>query len=142
MGLDENKAAARNFLKELDKDFSSAIQMFFAPDCAAHLPAGVGTTDRAGFQQFVAMLYTAFPDLHHAVEQQIAEGDMVVTIIDVRGTHGGDFLGFAPTGKTVVFQDVMIWRMQRGKVVELGAQFDAVGLLRQLGVFPSPPAKL
>jgi len=84
------------------------------------------------------MLYTAFPDLHHMVEEQIAEDDNVASIINVHGTHKGDFLGIAPTGRQVVFEDFMITRFQGGKVVELWAQLDALILLQQLGVFQMP----
>lgn len=82
-----------------------------------------------GFRQFVAMLYAAFPDLHHMVEEQIAENDKVASIINVYGSHKGDFQGIAPTGRQVKFEDFMITRIQGGKVVELWAQFDALKLL-------------
>ncbi len=134
MTTDENKALAKVFLEELDKNIS-AIEEFFSPDCPAHLPGFPCPTDREGFVQFVTMLYTAFPDLHHTVEDQIAEDDRVASIINVRGTHKGDFQGIAPTGRQVTFEDFMVTRIQEGKVVELWAQFDALKLLQQLGVF-------
>jgi len=85
------------------------------------------------------MLYTAFPDLHHRVEQQVAEGDTVVTVINVRGTHTGDFMGMVPpTGKQVEFEDIMITRFLKGKVVELWAQLDLLMLFQQLGIFQMP----
>ncbi len=55
--------------------------------------------------------------------------------MNVYGTHRGDFQGIAPTGKQVVFKDFFITHIQEGKVVELWAQFDALSLLQQLGVF-------
>jgi len=137
MTTDQNKTAVRSFLEKLDKNIS-AIEEYFIPDCPAHLPGNPDPTDREGFQQFVAMLYTAFPDLHHTVEEQIAEDDNVASIINVHGTHKGDFLGVAPTGRQVIFEDFMITRFQGGKVVELWAQLDALILLQQLGVFQMP----
>jgi predicted ester cyclase len=132
MTADQNKAVVRIFLEKLDKNIS-AIEEFFIPDCPARLP-GIPPTDREGFRQFVAMLYTAFPDLHHTVEEQIAENDKVASIINVCGTHKGDFQSIPPTGRQVMFEDFMITRIQGGKVVELWAQFDALKLLQQLGV--------
>jgi predicted ester cyclase len=134
MTTDDNKAAVSTFLGQLDKS-RSAIDEFFVPDCVAHLPGIPVPTDREGFRQFVGMLYTAFPDLHHTVVEQIAEDNDVASIIKVRGTHGGDFQGIPPTGKEVEFEDFMVTRIDGGKVVELWAQFDALMLLGQLGVF-------
>ena len=134
MTINQNKVTIRDFLVKLD-DNISAIDEFFIPDCKAHLPGIPGPTDREGFRQFVAMLYAAFPDLHHMVKDQIAENSKVASIIDVYGTHKGDFQGIAPTGIQVMFEDLIITRIQRGKVVELWAQFDALKLLQQLGAF-------
>ncbi len=134
MTTDQNKAVVRSFLERLDKDLS-AIEDFFIANCLANLPGNPDPTNREGFRQFVAMLYAAFPDLHHTVEDQIAENDKVASLVNVRGTHRGDFLGIASTGKQVVFKDLIITRIQRGKVVELWAQFDSLILLQQLGVF-------
>lgn len=134
MTSDQNKILIRTFLKKLDENIS-AIEEFFIPDCPAHLPGMSEPTDRDGFRQFVAMLYTAFPDLHHEVKEQMAENDKVASIINVYGTHQGSFQGIAPTGRQVMFEDFMITRVQGGKVVELWAQFDALKLLQQLGVF-------
>lgn len=138
MTTDQNKTAVSSFLEKLDKDIS-AIEEYFIPDCQAHLPGNPDPTDRAGFQQFVTMLYTAFPDLHYRVEQQIAEDEDVVTVINVQGTHKGDFMGMIPpTGKQVVFEDFMITRFREGKVVELWAQLDVLMLFQQLGIFQMP----
>lgn len=133
----QNKAMIRIFLKKLDKDIS-AIEEFVMPDCSVHLPGIPDLTNREGFRQFVTMLYNAFPDLHHTIKEQIAENDKVASIINVYGTQTGNFQGIAPTGKKVIFEDVMVTRIKEGKVIELWAQFDALLLLRQLCVFQLP----
>ncbi len=130
----QNKAIMRSFLEELDKHLT-AIDTFFSPTSLMHLPGNLQPTDREGFKHFVASLYTAFPDLHHKVEDQIAENDKVVSLVTARGTHQGDFQGVPPTGKQVVIADIIITRIEAGKAVELWAQFDALGLLQQLGVY-------
>ncbi len=134
MTADQNKATIRIFFEKLDKDIS-AIEEFVLSDCPVHLPGIPDSTNREGFRQFVTMLYSAFPDLHHVIKDQIAENDKVASIINVYGTHKGNFQGFPPTGKKVMFEDVMITRIKKGKIIELRAQFDALILLRQLGVF-------
>ncbi len=128
------KAVVRTFLERLDKDLS-AIDDFLSADCLASLPGNSDPTNRDGFRQFVAMLYGAFPDLHHTVEDQIAEDDKVVSLVNVRGTHRGDLFGIASTGRQIIFKDFIITRIRKGKVIELWAQFDALSLLQQLGVF-------
>jgi len=134
MTISQNKGVMRSFLEELDKDLT-AINKFFSPTCLAHLPGNPEPTDRQGFKDFVALLYAAFPDLQHKVEDQIAENDKVASLVTACGTHQGDFQGIAPTGKQVKITDIIITRIQGGKAVELWAQFDALGLLQQLGVY-------
>ncbi len=142
MTIDQNKAVMRRFLEELDKHLP-AIDTFLSPGCLAHLPGNPEPTDREGFKHFVASLYTAFPGLYHKVEDQIAENDKVVSLVAVFGTHQGDFQGIAPTGKQVKITDIIITRIQGGKAVELWAQFDALSLLQQLGVYrPQGQAKI
>ena len=79
------------------------------------------------------MYRTAFPDMRLTVEQQIAEGDLVVTRWTARGTHRGELFGAAPTNKQVTVQGITISRISSGKVVEDVASYDALGMLRQIG---------
>lgn len=133
MDEEQNKALIRDFLIELDKDLD-AIDHFFSPNCVAHLPGTEDPTDREGFKAFVNVLYTAFPDLRHTIVDQIAEHEKVANLVVARGKHRGVFQNISPTGKAVVITDIMIVRIMDGRVVELWAQFDALGLLRQLGI--------
>jgi predicted ester cyclase len=135
MKAEKNKTIINRFLEELDKDLT-AVDLFFAPNALAHLPRSSEPTDREGFKQFVTLIYTAFPDLRHTVEDQIAENDKVVNRVTARGTHQGYFQGIAPTSRQVTITDILITRIEEGKVIEVWAQFDALGLLQQLGVFP------
>jgi len=59
-----------------------------------------------------------------------------VNRVTARGTHQGYFQGIAPTSKQVTIADIFITRIKEGKVIEVWAQFDALALLQQLGVFP------
>ena len=82
------------------------------------------------------VIQMAFPDLVVTVEDQIAEGDRVVTRWTARGTHGGEFLGIPPTGKEFTFKGVDIVRIVDGKIVEGWDVPDLFGLMRQLGLIP------
>ena len=88
-------------------------------------------------EQLVTMFRTAFPDLQLTVEAQVAEGDMVVSRVPARGTHNGDLMGVAPTGKKVEVTSISMMRMAGGKVAEEWELIDEAGIMRQLGVIPS-----
>jgi predicted ester cyclase len=75
----------------------------------------------------------AFPDFHTTVEDQIAEGDRVVTRWRMNGTHGGEFRGIAPTGAELEVTGIGIFRFSEGKVVESWDNFDQLGMMQQLG---------
>lgn len=93
----------------------------------------------AGIMQAVTMFRTAFPDLVYVVEEEIAEGDLVVARFSARGTHLGPFLGHAPTGRVVTYRGIDINRIRDGRIVESWVQYDALGLLQQLGIVPAVP---
>jgi predicted ester cyclase len=84
------------------------------------------------------MFQSAFPDLRYTIENIIADGDMVAERMRFEGTHRGDFQGLPPTGMRVSFTGMQISRMSGGKIVELWGEFDALGMMQQLGAIPSP----
>lgn len=136
MTAEQNKALVCQFLKRLDENLS-VIDEVCASQFVAYIPGGTQPIAREGFAQFVSLFYLAFPDLCHTVEDQVAEGDKVVSRLTVEGTHQGPFQGMPPTGKRVKFTDIMISRLEDGKITEVWAQFDALGLLQQLGLLSS-----
>jgi predicted ester cyclase len=133
VSAERNKALVIQFLKGLDERLG-IIDEVCASELVAHIPGGAQPIGREGFRQFVSVFYLAFPDLYHKVEDQVAEGDKVVSRLKVEGTHQGLFQGVAPTGKQVKFTDIMISRIEGGKIMELWAQFDALGLWQQIGL--------
>jgi steroid delta-isomerase-like uncharacterized protein len=139
MSTDDNKAHARRVFERWwnEKDVN-AVEELFAPDYVAHtrLP-GVEPT-RDGLKQWHSAGITAFPDLHFAIEEQIAEGDLVVTRWTVQGTHQHDYLGIPATGKQVTVSGMTIDRMVNGTITEGWLNWDQLGLLQQLGAIPTP----
>jgi predicted ester cyclase len=71
-------------------------------------------------------------------EDQIAEGDKVASRWTMRGTHTGELLGIAPTGKQATMTGIVISRLAGSTIAEEWENFDQLGLLQQLGVIPSP----
>ena len=97
---------------------------------------------RAGFQEIVTVYRNAFPDIKLTIEEQIAEGDKVVTRTSGSGTHRGELFGTAPSGKRVSgVSGIVVTRIANGKVVEDNWVYDALGMMRQLGLVPAIAAK-
>jgi len=137
MAAEENKALVRRIWEEVwNKGNLSAIDELFAPTYVAHDPANPGVQGRDGVRQLVTMYRSAFPDLQFTVEDQIAEGDMVATRYTARGTHKGELQGIPATGKQAAVPGIMISRIVGGQDREEWVNYDALGLMQQLGVIP------
>lgn len=83
------------------------------------------------------LLLRAYPDLQLTVEDVIAEGDKVVGRNVVTGTHLGEHLGLAPTGKPVVYNEIFVFRVVDGRIAEIWGVADVFSQLRQLGAIPA-----
>jgi predicted ester cyclase len=90
------------------------------------------------FFEFGQAWHSAFPDEGTTFEEQIAEGDKVVSRMSSRATHLGEFQGIPPTGQRITVTDTFIDRVADGKIVERWGQVDMLGVMQQLGVVPSP----
>ncbi len=92
-------------------------------------------------RQHLPHLYAAFPDLHHTIEVELEESDMIACVATLRGTHQRSFMGIAPTGKQVSFMLLMIDRISNGSIVQHWAIPDFLSLFLQLGatIQPSEP---
>jgi steroid delta-isomerase-like uncharacterized protein len=137
---EQNKALARRALDEVwNQRKDTVIDELTAPNATFHDPnvPGGQFTGPQGLKQFVQIYQAAFPDVHITINDQIAEGDKVVTRWTAVGTHKGELMGIAPTNKRATVAGVDIDRYQDGKVVEAWASYDMFGLLQQLGVVPS-----
>ena len=89
-------------------------------------------------KQFAAGMREAFPDLQVTIEEQIAEGDRVLTRFRTRGTHQGELWGMPPTGKEVEIANMSMCRIEAGKMVEEWPAPDRLGMMQQLGVIERP----
>ena len=81
---------------------------------------------------------SAFPDLHFSIEEQIADGDKVLTRFEWTGTHRGEFMGIPATGRSVKVWGMVIDRLEDSRIKETRIIMDMLGLMIQLGVFPPP----
>ena len=111
----------------------SVVDRFFAPDFVSHnnppgFPEGV-----AGVKQFFAMFRDAFPDAGVRIDEIVADGDRVAVATTLTGTHEGELMGMAPTGRAVEVTGIDIVRIEDGRIAEHRGLTDIVGLMRQLG---------
>jgi steroid delta-isomerase-like uncharacterized protein len=137
---DENKSVVDDFIQALfTRGDLSAVDRFLADDFVAHDPAMRGLAgDATGFRDAAVMIRTAFPDWRSQVQLLVAEGDYVVERFTASGTHRGEFMGAAPTSRTVALPGVNIFRLRDGKILERWGNLDVLGLLTQLGLIPEP----
>jgi len=128
-----NKAVLRRVLDEGINKHDNAVIAELYPNCVYHSPA-TGDLKGDAYKQFVASLFVAFPNGRWTIEDQLAEGDKVMTRWTFTGTHKGMFMGFAPTGRNVAITGVCIDRIVNGKIVEEWEEWDSLGMMRQLGL--------
>ena len=133
-----NKFVIRRSFEELwNKGNLSLADELFTPNYAHHDPSTPDFGRGPESEKKRATLYrTAFPDLQLTIEDIIAEGQTVMARWSCRGTHKGDLSGIAPTGKQVTISGVSIARFTNGKMVEGWVNWDALGLMQQLGAVP------
>ena len=86
----------------------------------------------AGVERFVNQFLESFPDLHHAVEEIIADGDQVTVKFSAQGTHNGQWLEFAPTGKVIHYSGMTWARIVGGKIIEHYTCWDKAGVIEQI----------
>jgi predicted ester cyclase len=131
----------RRFMEEVPNrgNFAVADEML-ADDVIEYetLPPGL-PPDKNGIMQLFRMVRAAFPDLHITIDDLIAEGDRVAARVTLRGTHRGEFLGFAPTGNKIAYGAIDISRFVDGKLVEHWGVPDYLDLMQQLGAGPAAP---
>ena len=138
MSAEDNKAIVRRFYEEVFNQRNLAVVDELCT--TNHLFHNPHTTlqGREEFKQLLSVYITAFPDARFTVEDLIAEGDRVASRYTFRGTHQGDLMGIPPTGKQVTVTGIIINRIVNGKSEEGWLNFDALGMLQQLGVAPAP----
>jgi steroid delta-isomerase-like uncharacterized protein len=136
---EENKAIARREVEMFSTgDFSIADEIY-SKDYVGHDPAKPEPIRGIeGAKEEAAGYRAAFPDLTLTIEQQVADGEYVATRWTASGTHEGDLEGIAPTGRSTTTSGISVTRIVDGKIVEDYTEWDALGLMTQLGAVPAP----
>lgn len=137
--MQSNSDIVRGFIDEvLNQGNIEAAGKYFWDDMVEQVPLPGQGLGLEGLKNVLRGIKTAFPDIHWKIEEQIAEGDKVVTRFEWTGTHRETFLGVPATGRSVKVWGVVIDRFERGKIKDTRIIMDALGLMMQFGVFPPP----
>jgi len=139
MHAENNKALVRRYFEDAwNKHNPALVDEIYATDFVDRSPdiPGIAHT-RDGLKQFMGVYLRAFPDADITIEDQLVEGDRVVTRWTGRGTQTGEFMEMPPSGKKVAVPGVQIDRFAGGKIVEEWTLFDQLGMLQQLGAVPA-----
>jgi predicted ester cyclase len=138
MTITNNKIAIHRLVDAVNTGQMDALDELTISDLIIHgdtlLPFGRG---RELGKNPIEAFRAAFPDAQCTVEQLFAEQDKVVSRIAVSGTHKGQWLGAAPTGKEITWTISTVNRFHDGKLVELWGIADELGLMQQIGLAPS-----
>ncbi len=131
-----NKALCRRFVEEVWNNRNlSVIEEIFAPNFTQHDPnAPDFGRGPESVRKLVNHYLIAFPDTRFTIDDMIAEGDKVVMRWTARATHRGEFRGIPPTGKQLTISGTTTQRIENGRMVESYVNWDALGLMQQMGV--------
>jgi len=130
------KAVIRRAFEALNKHDLAAFNELI-PNCVCRSSAA-GEFKGEAYKQHINSVVTAFPDCHFTVEDQLFEGNKVVSRWTFTGTHKEKFMDIAATNKQLTLSVISIDRVVGGKILEVWEEWDALSMMRQLGVVPAP----
>jgi predicted ester cyclase len=117
-------------LEQISKVFTEIVR----PDAVLHTSLPLDVTGSAAFLRVWEILLRAYPDIHVATEDVIEADDKIVARQVVTGTNLGEYMGHAPTGKTVSYNEIFIFRCVDGRIAEVWGVADVFAQVRQLGL--------
>jgi steroid delta-isomerase-like uncharacterized protein len=134
---EQNKVIVRRNYEAADKNDLTTFTEQLAPDLVLHYPGMPSPLNREALLQMMNAMFSGLTQRQHVFEDQIAEGDKVVTRLTLHAVHTGEFQGMPATGKQIVVPQIAIHRIQNGKIVEVWVSSDDISMMQQLGLMPS-----
>ena len=132
MTTDTKKMVERIPLEVFNNGKFELIDELVSPDFVDHFVQPGVPANRAGFKQMAIALKTAFPDLRYVVEDYLETGDRFVHRATGSGTMKGEFMGIAPTGKSVSMTGINLYRIECGHIVEGWSRVNVLDELNQI----------
>jgi steroid delta-isomerase-like uncharacterized protein len=136
MSAEENKALARRIYEIFSQGDIESLDQFMASDFVDHNPYPNQGPGLEGVKRFIQEYRMSFANMRFTIDQQVAEGDKVVTRIIFSARHTGEFLGLPATGREVTTTGMDMLRIVDGKIVERWGNEDNVKILQDLGAMP------
>lgn len=136
----ENKKIARRLIEEVwNRGELNVVSQLIAPNHVNHGPQMPPNAMRGpeGVKQLISLYRRGFPDAQQTIEEQMVDGDKVITRWTVHGTHKGEFFGMQPSGRRVTMSGITIDRISGGKIVESWTDADLLGMMQQIGAIPA-----
>jgi steroid delta-isomerase-like uncharacterized protein len=135
----DNSAIVRRFIEEtINQGQIDSAAQFVWEDVVEQVPFPGQGPGLEGLKETLRGMRSAFPDLFFSVEEQIADGDKVLTRFEWTGTHRGEFVGIPATGRSVKVWGIVIDRLEDSRIKDTRIIMDMLGLMMQLGVFLPP----
>jgi steroid delta-isomerase-like uncharacterized protein len=139
--MQSNKEIVSGFIEEvLNQGNIDATGQYAWEDVVEQVPFPGQGPGLEGLKDVVRGMRTAFPDMHWTIDEQIAEGDRVMTRFTWTGTHEAPIMGIPATNRSVTVWGTVIDRLVDGRIKETRILMDTLGLMMQLGVVPAPQA--
>lgn len=138
MSTESNKDVVRAFVEAWNTQELDHFDDLMAENCRLTVGGNTISCSPASTRAIVEHWLGGFPDYRFELHDLIAEGDKVVARMPFSGTQTGPVLDLEPTGRPVQVSEIVIFRIEDGKIVEAWEEYDALGMRRQLGVIDSP----
>ncbi len=137
--LTASEGKNKDFIQAYTEDFWNkanifAFEKYYSADFIMHFPDGDQNVEQ--YKGLCQAYFSAFPDLHITTDLLVAEGEKVTKVWTANCTHKGDFLGIKATGKLIVVKGIEVFRIVDGRIKEIWAIMDNLGMMQQLGVIP------
>ena len=137
----DNATIVRRFVDEVitQGNIDSAAR-FVWDDVVEQVPLPGQGPGLEGLKDVLRSMRAAFPDIVFSIQEQVAQGDKVVSRFEWTGTHNAEFLGVPATGRSVRVWGIVIDRLEESRIKDTRIIMDTLGLMAQLGVLsPSGP---
>ena len=127
----------RRFLDTYERRDLDALWSFYGEDCRFPVLERFGIeASWENYKRFMTAFIDAFPDVHHHIEKLVTDGENVWALYTMTGTHRGPLRGMQPTGRTVRYSIVAMYRIADGLIVEADFVSEELRMMRQLGQLP------
>jgi steroid delta-isomerase-like uncharacterized protein len=139
MSADAKTIVRRLYEEAWNKRRLEVVNEIISPSHALHAPNISGSSvGPEAYKRQLSLFLAGYPDLRITLEDTIAEKNKVVACWSISGTHKGDFMGIPATNKRVSVDGITIHHIANGRIMDSYSNWDALGMMQQLGVVSAP----